>query len=74
MTARPISIFPAISKVFERSMYDQMCGYINKYLWPYSCGFRKGYSTQHCLTVILEGWIGALDKSKIAGALPYGSF
>ena len=66
---KPISILPAISKVFERSMRDQILEYINKYLLPYLCGFRKGYSTQHCLTVMIERWKSALDKNKIAGAL-----
>ena len=66
---RPISILPAISKVFERLMHDQISNYIDKYLSPYLCGFRKGYSTQHCLSVMLERWKSALDKSKVAGAL-----
>ena len=33
------------------------------------CGFRKGFSTQHCLTVMLERWKKALDNGKIAGVL-----
>ena len=33
------------------------------------CGFRKGYSTQHCLIIMLEKWKKALDKQNIAGAL-----
>ena len=64
-----MSILPTISKIFERNMYDQISLYINKYLSPYLCGFRKGYSTQHCLTVMLERWKKALDNGKIAGAL-----
>ena len=50
-------------------MHDQILEYINKYVSPYRCGFRKGYSTQHCLTVMIERWKSALDKNKIAGAL-----
>ena len=33
------------------------------------CGFRKGYSTQHCLTVMLDKWNKAIDSGKLAGAL-----
>ena len=66
---RPISILPSMSKVFERSMYDQIDKYMNKYLSPFLCGFRKGFSTQHCLMAMLERWKTALDKNKIAGAL-----
>ena len=50
-------------------MHDQILEYINKYLSPYLCGFRKGYSTQHCLTVMIERWKSALDKNIIGGAL-----
>ena len=50
-------------------MYNQIYGYIDKYLSPYLCGFRKGFSTQHCLTVMLERWKKALDNSNLAAAL-----
>ena len=66
---RPVSILPSISKIFERNMYDQIYCYIDKYLSPYICGFRKGFSTQHCLIVTLERWKKAMYKGKMAGAL-----
>ena len=47
---------PAISKIFEKNMYNQIYAYIDKYLSPYLCGFRTGFSTQHCLVVMLERW------------------
>ena len=66
---RPVSILPPISKIFERNMYDQIYAYIDNYLSPYLCGFRKGFSAQYCLTVMLECWKKAIDKGKLAGAL-----
>ena len=66
---RPVSILPPVSKIFERNMFDQISGYIDKYLSPYLCGFRKGYSTQHSLIVMLEKWRKAQDNGKLAGAL-----
>ena len=51
---RPISILPSISKIFERNIFDQISLYIDSYLSPFLCGFRKGYSTQYCLTFMLE--------------------
>ena len=66
---RNVSILPPISKIFERNMYEQISLYIDKYLSPFLCGFRKGYSTQHCLTVMLDRWKKAMDNSKLAGAL-----
>ena len=66
---RPVSILTPVSKFFERSMHDQIALYMETYLSPFLCGFRKGYSTQNCLMVMLERWKKALDKQKIAGAL-----
>ena len=53
---RPGSLIPIMSKLFERDMYDQILLYIDKYLSPYLFGYRKGYSTEQCLTVMLEVW------------------
>ena len=33
------------------------------------CGFRKGYSTQHCLLIMLETWEKSVDKGRVFGAL-----
>ena len=38
-------------------------------LSPYLCGFRKGYSTQYCLVVMLERFKKALDNKNKFGAL-----
>ena len=51
-----------------RDIFDQIAVYIDKYLSPL-CGFRKGYSTQHCLTVMLDKWKKTIDNGKLAGAL-----
>ena len=66
---RPISILPCISKIFERLMHLQISRYMDFYLSEYLCGFRKGYSTQHCLILMLEKWRKALDNHNHAGAL-----
>ena len=51
---RPISIFPNLSKIFERCMHDQLKDYFNKILSKYQCGIRKGFSTRHCLLAMIE--------------------
>ena len=66
---RHISILPCISNIFERLMHLQISRYMDFYLSEYLCGFRKGYSTQHCLILTLEKWRKALDKRNHAGAL-----
>ena len=50
----PISIFPTLSKVYEKRLYNQIYNYFNRIFSKYLCGFRKGHSTQHCLLFMLE--------------------
>ena len=66
---RSVSILPPISKIFERNMFHRMSSYIDKYLSPFLCGFRKGFSTQHCLTSMLDRWKKSIDSEKLAGSL-----
>ena len=66
---RPISLLPCVSKLFERHMYNQIIAYIDNKLSPYLFGFRKGHSSEQCLTVMLESWKKALDEKKVAGAI-----
>ena len=35
----------------------------------YQCGFRKGYSAQHCLLVMMEKWKMVVDNGSAFGAL-----
>ena len=66
---RPISILPVLSKLYENIMNEQISAYMDGYLSPYLCGYRKGYGTQHCLLVMIEMWRKALDERKVAGAI-----
>ena len=52
---RSVSILSNISKLYERIMFKQMSKYFENYfLSKYQCGFRKGFSAQHCLVSMLE--------------------
>ena len=51
---RPVSVLPVVSKVFEKVMDDQISQYINSFLTPYLCGYRKGFSTQQALLSLIE--------------------
>ena len=51
---RPVSILPALSKVYENILHNQINDYFNDIFSKYLCGFRKGHSTQHCLLCMLE--------------------
>ena len=66
---RPISVLPTLSKIFEKLLYQQINSYINKYLNSGLCGFREGFSAQHCLITMTEKIKNVLDKGGIGGAL-----
>ena len=51
---RPVSVLPVVSKVFEKTMHDQISQYINSFLTPYLCGYRKRFSTQQALLSLIE--------------------
>ena len=66
---RPISILPNFSKVYERCLYDQISKYFETRFSKFQCGFRKGYSAQHCLLAMIEKWKTAVDNGSVFAAL-----
>ena len=43
-------------------MQNQIYPYLNKIFSKYQCGFRKGFSAQHCLIAMIEKWRQSLDS------------
>ena len=41
---RPVSVLPAMSKIFERLMLNQISNYMKDKLSIFLCGFRNEYS------------------------------
>ena len=67
---RPVSILSNISKLYERIMFKQMPEYFeSSFFSKCQCGFRKGFSAEHCLVSMLEKWKSATDNKKLFGAL-----
>ena len=66
---RPVSILRNLSKLFERCMHHQLKDYFEKILSKYQCGFRKGFSIQHCLLVMIEKLRKSLDSGEASAAL-----
>ena len=62
--------FPNNLKLADISpAFPQINSYIDSKLSKYQCGFRKGFSAQHCLLVMLEKWRATLDNRGFAGVL-----
>ena len=66
---RPVSILSALSKIFERLLYYQINNYMNPKLSIYQCGFRKVFSAQNCLLVMVEKWKKCLDNKGSTGVV-----
>ena len=66
---RPVSVLPVVSKIFERILHKQMSLHVDRFLSPYLCGFRKGFSTQQALTSLLEKWKIVLNRKRYTGAM-----
>ena len=51
-------------------MYRQLSNYFQNILSKFQCGFRKGYSPQHCLLLMIDNkWKKTVDSNKVFGAV-----
>ena len=66
---RSVSIFPLLSKVYERLMFKQLSNHTKYFLSQILCGFRKAHSTQHALFRLLQSWQRELDESGYVGTI-----
>ena len=68
---RPISILPVISKILERSVFDQLYKFLNdnSLLSKYQSGFRAKNSTLTALLQMCDEWHQNLDCGKLIGVV-----
>ena len=68
---RPISIIPAVAKVFEQIIYDQFFGYLHDNDLLVSCqsGFRSLHSTLRSLLEASNSWSVNIDNGLINGVI-----
>jgi hypothetical protein len=64
---RPISVLSAISKIFERIVFDQLYTYFNKnnLLHKNQSEFRKCHSTMTALIDAIIEWLANMDQGKL---------
>lgn len=69
--SRPISLLPALSKILEKTIFDQIQEYlsVNNLLTKYQHAYRKGHSTCTALTQMSDDWYRDLDNKMICGAV-----
>ena len=64
-----MSILFSTSKIYKRCLYDQIQVFFDSVLSKYQCGFRRGYSAQHCLITLLEKLKKSVDNGGAFGTL-----
>ena len=69
--SRPISLLPALSKLLEKKLFDQIQCYfsVNKLTTDFKHAYREGHSTCTALTQMTDDWLKELDNKKIVGAV-----
>ena len=62
---RPISTLYSFAQIFEKLVYSQILGYLEKHniLSKFQFGFRKGRSTEHAIVEITDNFKKAIDKN-----------
>ena len=68
---RPISILPAVSKVFEKEVFRQVYGYLteNCMLSKFQSGFRPKHCTVTALIQMCDEWLENMDNGKLNGVV-----
>ena len=68
---RPISVIPAVAKIFEKIIYDQLYNYLNVNDLLTSCqsGFRSLHSTLTALLETSNNWCANVDKGLLNGVI-----
>ena len=66
---RPVNILPVLSKVYEKTMAEQLYSHLQNMFSTMLSAFRKGYGCEHVLMKMTDDWKMALDKGKIIGSV-----
>ena len=68
---RPVSILPVLSKVLERAVNSQLNDFLHRrnLFFGFQSGFRKGYSTETCLTNMSDYIKSETSKGNFTGMI-----
>ena len=53
---RPVSILINLSKAYEKCLFNEIATDFDDLVSKYQCGFRKGFSSQQSLILLVEKW------------------
>ena len=66
---RSVNLLPILSKIMERTLFNQVYDYINPKFHSYLSGFRKGHSCQDLLLRMTEDIRQSLDRDLTLGVI-----
>ena len=66
---RPVSVLNTFSKIYEKTLKQQLILHLDKTLSIFISAYRKSYSTQHVLINLVEDWREKHDKDFVVGAI-----
>ena len=66
---RPVSVLPAISKLFEKALFDQLYSSFLPIFSPNMSGFFRGHSTATVLIKLTDDWRKSLDEKQEVGVV-----
>ena len=66
---RQFSILLNVSKIYQKTIYNQLYEYLSDKIFPSQCRFCKGYSSQHSILFMIEKFQESTDKGNASGAL-----
>ena len=67
---KPISMLRVILKIFENFVCRQLLNYFDNIPSKFQCGFRKAYSPQDSLLLMIGKWKKIVDVNKIFEEIP----
>ena len=66
---RPVSVIPAISKLFEKVLFDQLYSSFLPTFSPNKSGFLRGHSTATAQIKLTDDWRKSLDEKQEVGVV-----
>ena len=68
---RPISVLPVVSRLFEKTIFDQLYAYFddNKLFYSHQSGFRALHSVLTCLLKSSDNWYHEFDKGCLSSVV-----
>ena len=66
---RSANILNCFSKIYEKSLNEQLLPFVNCFSSELMSAYRSGYSTNYVLIRLIENWRHALDNNLFTGAV-----